>query len=139
MFVYVVLFRFSDIFVSLVVFSSTVGIFPVAPIFYLFYLFPPIPRVSCPLPLCLYGPDIQSFFSFSSLAVSNYLFSCSDLPARALPYHFISRNLFPVLFLFGVLLGSLPPAIVTGSGGAALIERRFSLLILFIIFFAIFK
>lgn len=45
--------------VSLVVFSSTVSIFPIASSFYFFDY--PLPPVSCPLPLC--GPIII-FFEF---------------------------------------------------------------------------
>jgi hypothetical protein len=53
-------------FVSLVVFSSTVSIFPFAPIFYLFYLSPPFPGSPVPFPcaLWLYGPIFQSFICF---------------------------------------------------------------------------
>jgi hypothetical protein len=43
--------------------------------------------------------------------------------------------LFPALFLFGVRLGTLPLVLVAGSYGVVFIERRLSLLILFIIFY----
>jgi hypothetical protein len=45
---------------------------------------------------------------------------------------------YPVLFLFGIRLGSLPLVLVAGSLlGVAFIERRLSLLILFIILLAV--
>jgi phosphotransferase system glucose/maltose/N-acetylglucosamine-specific IIC component len=43
----------------------------------------------------------------------------------------------PVLFLFGVRLGSLPWFLLLGRVGVAFIGRRLSLLILFIIFFGL--
>jgi hypothetical protein len=41
------------------------------------------------------------------------------------------------LFLFGVLLGTLPLVLLLSREGVALIERRLSLFILFIIFYLI--
>jgi hypothetical protein len=61
--------------VSLVVFSSTVSIFPFAPGFYLFYLSPPYPGspVPFPVPFDFVGLLFNHLFVFfSSLSVTNY-------------------------------------------------------------------
>jgi hypothetical protein len=69
------------LFVSLVVFSSTVSIFPFAPSIVISLINLPLPQVSCPLPLCpltLWAYcSIIYLFSLNSLSVTNYL-SFSD-------------------------------------------------------------
>jgi hypothetical protein len=66
MFVYVVSYCFGDTFVSVVVFSSTVSIFPFAPSFYFLFIPSPLPgsRVPFPCAFWLYGSGVQSFICF---------------------------------------------------------------------------
>jgi hypothetical protein len=69
------------------------------------------------------------FFSFSSLSVSNYLFVCSSLPARALPYALS-------YFCLGSSWAPFHWRLLLGRVGAAFIEHRLSFSILYIIFYA---
>jgi hypothetical protein len=106
---------------------STVSIFPFAPGFYFFDLHPgPLP----PVPFCLYGPNSQSFICFlwipSQLQI---IYHFSDWPVHALSC---------ALSCF-CLWSAWAPChwfLLLGRMGVAFIERRLSLLILFIIFFA---
>jgi hypothetical protein len=106
--------------VSLVVFSSTVSIFPIASSFYFFdYTPPPSPDLLSPSPL----------WAYSFLWIPNQL---------QIIYHLMINLsvlcLCPYLFLLGVRLGSLPLVLVAGSYGGCVHWTPFSLLILFIIF-----
>jgi hypothetical protein len=90
--------------VSLVVFSSTVSIFPIASSFFFISLInPPSPGLLSPSPLWAY---------YYFLWIPNQL---------QIIYHLMinlsALCLCPVLFLFGVRLGSLPLVLVAGSHG----------------------
>jgi hypothetical protein len=93
------------------------------------------------LKLVLRGVDgkLNNPLSFYRQTHSNRATTLSNLSFYAFFNYHLMINLSvlclcPVLFLFGVPLGSLPLVLVAGSCGVAFIERRLSLLILFIIF-----
>jgi hypothetical protein len=83
MYVYVVSYCFGDTFVSLVVFSSTVSIFPFAPSFFIYYIYPsslsPGLMFPSPVPFDFMGLLFNHLFAFFvSLSATYYLFKWLD-------------------------------------------------------------